>query len=52
MYMFYTTVFFYLDKKYPTIISTLCSPRRENAQFWNKSTGTYAPEYTVCTYII
>ena len=38
---------FYLDKKYPTIIGTPCNQRRENAQFCNKSTGTYAPEYTV-----
>ena len=30
------------------IISTLCDWHDKNAEFWNWSTGTYAPEFTVC----
>ena len=40
-------LYFSLDKKYPMIISTPCSRYRENAQFLNRSTGTYTPEYMV-----
>ena len=32
---------------YPMIISTLCDWHNKNAEFWNRSTGTYAPEFTV-----
>ena len=40
-------LYFNLDKKYLMIISTLCSRYCENAQFLNRSTGTYIPEFMV-----
>ena len=41
---------FFPVEKYPTITSTPCSPLRANAQSSNRSTGTYTPEFMVCSH--